>query len=48
MPIWSELAVLLLLTYGLGLGTGWVLWGRAVAIPDEATNTENAQGETSA
>ncbi len=28
MAIWGELMVLLLLTYGLGLGIGWAIWAR--------------------
>lgn len=28
MPIWFELMILLLATYGIGIGVGWVLWGR--------------------
>ncbi len=28
MPIWLELLVLLLLAYALGIGLGWVIWGR--------------------
>ena len=27
MPIWLELLVLLLLTYAIGLGIGWLLFG---------------------
>lgn len=29
MPIWLELLVLLLIAYAMGLGIGWLLWGRA-------------------
>jgi len=28
MPIWLELLVLLLVTYALGIGIGWAIWGR--------------------
>lgn len=28
MPLWIELTVLLLLTYGLGFAIGWALWSR--------------------
>lgn len=28
MPIWLELLILSLVTYALGLGIGWALWGR--------------------
>lgn len=28
MPIWLELMVLMLLAYAIGLGFGWLLWGR--------------------
>lgn len=31
MPIWFELMILLLVTYGIGIGVGWVLWGRGIA-----------------
>ena len=29
MPIWFELLVLLLVTYVIGLGIGWLCWGRS-------------------
>ena len=29
MPIWSEIFVLMLLAYAVGLGLGWAVWGRA-------------------
>ena len=29
MPIWLELLVLLMLAYVVGLGIGWLTWGRA-------------------
>ncbi len=28
MPIWLELLILMLLAYAIGLGLGWLLWGR--------------------
>lgn len=28
MPIWLELVVLCLTAYAIGLGFGWLLWGR--------------------
>ncbi len=28
MPIWMEVLVLMLLAYAVGLGLGWVVWGR--------------------
>ena len=28
MPLWLEIEVLLMLTYAVGLGIGWLLWGR--------------------
>lgn len=28
MPIWLELIVLLEVTYLLGIGIGWAIWGR--------------------
>ena len=30
MPIWLELLVLLLVTYVVGMGIGWAIWGRNV------------------
>lgn len=35
MPIWFELVLLMLFTYALGLGIGWLLWGRGPAVPTE-------------
>jgi hypothetical protein len=35
MPIWFELALLLVFTYAVGLGIGWLLWGRAAPLPAE-------------
>lgn len=29
MPILAELVILMLFTYAIGLGIGWLLWGRA-------------------
>jgi hypothetical protein len=29
MPIWLELMVMLVVTYTVGLGIGWAIWGRA-------------------
>lgn len=29
MPLWTELLVLILLTYLLGLAIGWAIWGRS-------------------
>jgi hypothetical protein len=31
MPILLELLVLLLITYAIGMGIGWAIWGRADA-----------------
>ena len=31
MAIWIELTILLLFTYAIGLGIGWLLWGRNAA-----------------
>ncbi len=28
MPLWFELAALMVAAYGAGLGIGWALWGR--------------------
>ena len=30
MPVWSELAVLMLAAYVIGIGLGWALWGRVI------------------
>jgi len=30
MPLWLEMLVMLLLTYGLGLAIGWLIWNRGV------------------
>lgn len=38
MAIWLELLVLLLLTYAVGIGIGWAIWGRT---PE--TNKEKAE-----
>lgn len=36
MPIWLELLVLLLVTYAVGMGIGWAIWGRgALALENE-------------
>jgi len=34
MPIWAEILFLSLAAYALGLGLGWLLWGRSNA-PEE-------------
>jgi len=28
MPLWLEMAVSVLLTYGIGFGIGWAVWNR--------------------
>ena len=28
MPLWFELATLMVAAYGAGVGIGWALWGR--------------------
>jgi hypothetical protein len=28
MPLWFELAVLMIVAYGAGIAIGWALWGR--------------------
>lgn len=30
MPLWFELAALMLVAYVAGIGIGWALWGRHV------------------
>ena len=27
MPLWFELAALMIAAYGAGIGIGWVIWG---------------------
>ncbi|WP_284126089.1 hypothetical protein [Parerythrobacter aestuarii] len=41
MPIWFELITLLLFTYMIGLGLGWLLWARAPQPGGEPTYTSN-------
>ena len=48
MPIWTELIILLLLTYAIGLAIGWLLWGRAPATQHDAPPDESFEGEKSA
>lgn len=28
MPLWLEMLVPMLLTYAVGIGVGWLIWGR--------------------
>ncbi len=38
MPIWFELVFIAVMSYLLGLGLGWMIWGRAPdvdALPEE-------------
>lgn len=28
MPLWLEMAVSMLLTYGIGFGIGWLVWNQ--------------------
>jgi len=35
MPIWMELAVLMLVAYAAGLALGWAIWGRVQTGRDE-------------
>lgn len=30
MAIWAEILVLALVTYAIGIGIGWALWGRQI------------------
>lgn len=30
MPLWLEMVVMLLLTYALGFGIGWLIWNKGV------------------
>lgn len=41
MPIWLELLVLLMVTYVVGMGIGWAIWGRAAQDGADASNGEN-------
>ncbi|MEP2734675.1 MAG: hypothetical protein ABJP34_00130 [Erythrobacter sp.] len=38
MPIWSEILVLSLAAYALGIGVGWLFWGSGLNIPDKSLN----------
>ena len=38
MPIWFELAAMMLAAYAMGLLLGWLIWGRA---PLEAQSEED-------
>ncbi|MGB7408840.1 MAG: hypothetical protein WA908_10070 [Pontixanthobacter sp.] len=42
MPIWFELIFLLLITYFLGIGIGWIFWGRQDTPPTDAQKDEHA------
>ncbi|MFV0644927.1 MAG: hypothetical protein ACK5NN_10585 [Sphingomonadaceae bacterium] len=33
MPLWSELIVLMVITYGIGIGLGWLVWGNSGSDP---------------
>ncbi len=35
MPIWFELVFMLTITYVIGLGIGWLLWGGAQEDPED-------------
>ncbi len=37
MPLWFELAALMLAGYGAGIGIGWVFWGHS---SDSERNSE--------
>lgn len=34
MPLWSELIVLMLAAYMVGIGIGWAIWGRVTERED--------------
>lgn len=40
MPIYFELLVMMVLTYALGIGIGWAIWGKA------PTEQADDKGET--
>lgn len=35
MPIWSEILVLSLAAYTLGIGAGWLIWGSGLNAPKD-------------
>lgn len=35
MPIWAEVLIFALAAYALGLGLGWLLWGRTGPIEQQ-------------
>ena len=39
MPIWLELTVLSLASYGLGVAAGWAVWGTAQTDEPEEDDT---------
>jgi len=46
MPIWTELVILLLITYAIGLGIGWLLWGRSPVTLHDIPSSESSEGDT--
>lgn len=48
MPIWTELIILLLFTYAIGLAIGWLLWGRAPVTLHDMPAEPPSEGETTA
>ena len=45
MPIWFELVALSLAAYVIGLGIGWMLWGRSESLSPDADETEQTSAE---
>jgi len=48
MPIWMELIFLLLGVYTLGLGIGWLIWGRGeipAPIEIESDDAESSESD---
>ena len=45
MPILAELVILMLFTYAIGLGIGWLLWGRAPTTLHDDHEVPTSQGD---
>jgi hypothetical protein len=45
MPIWLELLALMLVAYAAGLALGWMAWGRAEGLNEEAGPNDRESGE---
>ena len=43
MPVWLELTIMLSLTYVVGFGIGWTIWGRAPVAGPSPSDRENSK-----